>query len=177
MIQQMFFASFAIGVGYTVISLILGSFLVGFDGFDSGTSTSVSPLRPVPIAAFLTVFGGVGILLYGGVWSAILVIVIAAAIGLASTYILVRFVLLPLAKAQNTSSISQKELLGETATVSEKIFESGFGKISYAVSGSITTSPAKSEGGGEILVGEKVEITNIENKIFYVKKININSEV
>lgn len=172
MLEQIFFASFALGVGYTVISLLLGSFLSGFDGFDSGVSASISPLRPVPIASFLTVFGGVGIILYGRIWPSILVLAIATIIGLISAYILVRFVLLPLAKAQNTSSISRKELLGEIATVNEKIFAGGFGKISYTVSGSITTSPAKSEGGEELLVGEKVEITNIENNIFYVKKNN-----
>ncbi|MCL1924457.1 MAG: hypothetical protein FWF50_02610 [Defluviitaleaceae bacterium] len=169
--QQIFFGAFGIGIGYTILSLILGSFLSGLDGFDSGASYSVSPLRPVPIATFLTVFGGAGLILYNGIWSAMIVAIISAVIGIISAYILVRFVLLPLAKAQNTSTVTQTDLIGEMATVNEKIFENGFGKIAYNISGSMHTAPAKTEGGEELLTGTEVEITSIKDKIYYVKKI------
>jgi len=169
--QQIFFGAFGIGVGYTIISLILGSFLSGLDSFDSGTSYSVSPLRPVPIATFLTVFGAMGLILYNGIWANIVVLAIAIVVGIVSAYIIVRFVLLPIAKAQNTSSLAQKTLIGKIATVNERIFADGFGKIAYSVSGSINTAPAKTEGGEELLKGTQVEIVDIKDKVYYVKKI------
>lgn len=170
--QALFTIAFGVGMGYTIISLILGNLL---DMGDLDGSYS-SPLRPAPIAAFLIVFGGVGLIFYETL-GLFMVLIISASLGLIISYILIRFVLMPLHRAQNTSTIEKQSLIGLMATVNEKILLNGFGKIAYHVNGSNISSPAKSETGEEIMVGTKVEIVSIDRNTYYVRKVqNITTE-
>lgn len=165
--QALFTVAFGVGLGYTIITTILGNF---FDIGDTDVSTSFNPLRPAPISAFLIVFGGFGILLYER-FGIIVVVLVSAFFGFLISYLIIRFVIMPLHRAQNTSTIERQNLIGIKAIVNEKILQDSFGKISYHVNGSSFSSPAKSENGDEIPLGTDVEIVSIESNTYFVKAI------
>jgi membrane protein implicated in regulation of membrane protease activity len=167
MFQSIFLICFGVGAAYTVLSFLMGNLLDLGDCGEAEIGTA-SFLRPAPIAAFLTVFGGVGLTLY---WRFGFIIALAGAIvvGILVAYALIKFILMPLHRAQNTSTVEKQSLIGQIATVNEKIFKDGFGKISYHVNGSTFSSPAKSEDGEEISKGTNVEIVYIEKNTYHVR--------
>jgi len=166
--EFLFTVCLGVGVGYTIISFLMGNLLsIGDFSGDTNVGT-VSPLRPAPIAAFLTVFGGMG-LIFSDSFGSIIAIIVASMLGVLTSFIIHRFILIPLHRAQNTSTVEQQSLIGHVATVSEKIFEGGYGKITYYVNGNTLSAPAKSESGGEISTGTHVEILHIEENTYYVK--------
>ena len=71
--EHIFLIAFIVGILYTLISFLLGQ-IVDFAGGDIDVDFEwenigffdipISPLKPVVIASFITVFGGVGILAY-----------------------------------------------------------------------------------------------------------------
>jgi membrane-bound ClpP family serine protease len=81
-----------------------------------------------------------------------------------------RFVIIPLYKAQNTSAFNMQDTIGTHATVISPIPQGGYGKIRYNISGSVVTSPAKSEDGREIKAGEAVDIIYVEKNTYFVRK-------
>jgi len=132
---------------------------------------SVSPLKPIVITTFVTVFGGIGMICTINGLSQAPAAVIALISGAAAAFLLYRFIIVPIYRAQNTSAISQKELRGALAKVTLAIKGSLFGKISYTVSGNTYSAPARSIDGEDIERGIPVVIINIEKNTFYVKKI------
>ncbi|MDL2248208.1 NfeD family protein [Tyzzerella sp. OttesenSCG-928-J15] len=191
----LFKVCFGVGVGYAVISFLLGEVLefAGFGGIDGGADVdldldldidldfdidtdvdfstagggTVTPLKPACIGTFISVFGGMGIILLphmGGLLAAM----VAATLGLIAAYIIYRFVVVPLHKAQNTSAVEKQSLIGSRAMVSEKIPQGQFGKITYYVNGNTYSAPAKSEDGNEIARNSDVEIVHIEKNTYYV---------
>lgn len=167
--ESVFFITFGVGIGYVVLSFALGN-LLDLGDFEGGEgSGAFGFLRPAPISAFLIVFGGIGLLFYDrfGFFVALGIAIVA---GLCISYFLVKFILMPLHKAQNTSTIEKEQFIGHAATVSSKILKEGFGKISFHVNGSNFTSPAKCVSGDEIPTGKLVEIVYIENNTYFVKE-------
>lgn len=164
-----FWVCFGVGVGYTVIAFLLGEVINIFD-FDTDIDFggTVSPLKPSVIAAFITVFGGSGLLLtrvlplYG-------TLPLSALLGAAVAFLMYRFVIVPLAKAQNTSAVEIQSLIGHAAKVTEKIFQGGYGQITYYVNGNTYSSPAKAEDGSQIDRGAGVEIIYIQDNTYYVR--------
>lgn len=166
--EFLFSVCLGVGVGYTVISFLMGNLLsIGDFGGDTDVGT-LSPLKPAPVAAFLTVFGGTGLIFFHS-FGIIISAVVATMLGISTSFIIHRFILIPLHKAQNTSTVEQQSLIGHVATVTEKIFEGGYGKITYYANGNTLSAPAKSEAGDEISTGTYVEILHIEENTYYVK--------
>ena len=162
---------FGVGVGYTVIAFLLGEALSGIDmDADAGSGGTVTPLKPTVIAAFITVFGGSGLILTLTKMPVYAVLPLAALIGAGAAFVFYRFVIVPLSKAQNTSTPDIQSLVGHFAKVTEKIFQGGYGQISYAINGNSYSSPAKSEDGNEISRGADVEIIYIEDGTYFVRK-------
>ncbi len=168
--EKVFYYSFIIGVVYIFLSFILGGV---FDLFNIGADIDfgfefpfASLLRPAILAAFLTVFGGMGLLGLKNQWTYVFAIALASA--LIISIIISKFVFDKLKKAENTSSIRRKELIGVEAVVLETILEHGIGSITYTANGNKMNSPAKSMDGTKILRGEKVIITKVDKSIFYV---------
>lgn len=174
---------FFVGIGLIVLSVIFGSFFeaIGIDGldldFDVFGVDLYLPVSPVLFILFSTVFGGVGWILIDSSYSLskLLIIIIAVLSGLLISLMVSLLVIKPLKKAQNTSSPSAEELVGVRATVTETIFEKGFGEISYIINGNSYNSPAKSTNGEEIIKGKDVAICWIENYVFYVTTIEDNN--
>lgn len=170
--QLLFSVCLGVGVGYTILSFILGNlFSIGDFSGDFEMGSNISPIKPAPIAAFLTVFGGVG-LIFINTFKFITVLSIASTLGVLVGYLIYRFILIPLHKAQNTSTVEKQSLIGHEATVTNKILQGSYGKITYHVNGSTLSSPAKSEDGNEISVGTTVEIIYIEHNTYYVRPKN-----
>lgn len=168
--MQLFYVCFGVGVVYTIISFSLGQL---FDFFDFNghfeVGANISPLKPSVIAAFITVFGGVGILLMKKEILFIISLSCAFIVALIVAYIIYKFVIVQLYKAQNTSAVERQKLIGQKAKVTLSIRQGGYGKITYVVNGNTYNSPAKTEDGGEIMVGKEVEIVYIDKNTYYVK--------
>jgi len=170
----MYFMFLALGLGFIVLSLAFGTLL------DADFGSALSFLKPTLIAIFLGVTGGLGLLLtpilgdFGGdglLGFLNIVLFISVSGGLFIAALVNRFVIIPLRNAQNTSAFHIQDTIGIEAKVVSKIPQGGYGKIQYNISGSIVSSPAKSEDGNEILHGECVEIIYIEQNTYYVRRI------
>lgn len=188
---KLFQVCFYTGVLYTVISFVLGHLLdfAGMHGHidthtdlnmhgDGGadfhghvSDASISPLKPVTIAAFVTVFGGTGMILMKSSYGAAAALGAATFLGLAVAYMLFRFLIVPLSRAQNTSAVSQFELIGSLARTALSMKGKDFGKINYTVEGNTYSAPAKSVDGIAIAKGVPVVIIDIKKNIFYVKEV------
>lgn len=167
---QMFEICFWTGVIFTTVSFVLGQFFdcIDFDTEFDFLGLPVSPLKPVLMAAFVTVFGGVGMISMERGVEGVVSIGIALFFAFLAGALFYRYIIVPLYKAENTGAISQEELIGHLAKISIGIKGKGFGKISYTVNGNIYTAPAKSIEEIDIAVGTEVVIIEIKNNIFYV---------
>lgn len=161
----MYLVLLGVGAGFVLLSLIFGE-LVDLEG------SIFSFLRPMVIAVFLTVMGGVGLILTPRIASPF-VFGISVVSGLFVGCLLHRLVIVPLHKMQNTSAYNKQDLIGTTAKVALTIPQGGYGKIKYTVSGSVVTSPAKSADGGGINKDNDVTIMYIEDNTYFVKNCKL----
>jgi membrane-bound ClpP family serine protease len=193
-LEQVYTIVFWVGVIYTVVTFLMGGLLglVHLDGhvdthvdthFDVQCDTHIDgpgvsptftifPLKPITIVSFLTVFGGIGMMGTQKGLNTVLLFVMALASGLITGFILYKFVVVPLYKAQNTSAFSRKSLIGTKAKVISAILEDGYGMISYVVNGKRYNAPAQHISKQEIAQGEEVSIYEIKNNTFYVQPLN-----
>ena len=161
-----FFICLGVGAGFVVISALLGQ----IGGMVDIDVAAVSPFKPILIAFFLTVFGGLGLIFMPIFPMAWMAVGIAAAGGLGLSWLIFRFVIVPLNKWQNTSAHERQSIIGVTAKVTELIPQGGFGKITYTYEDKIMSGPAKSEDGNEIERNAMVEIVYIERNTYHVRK-------
>lgn len=188
---KLFQVFFYTGVFYTVISFLLG-YLMDFAGIGGDadvdvdvdvdadvdldvngdiSGAAVSPLKPIIIAAFATVFGGTGMIFAKKGYSAPASVAAALALGLGTAFLLYRFIIVPLHRAQNTSAVSQTVLVGSLARAALHMEGESFGKINYTVEGNTYSAPAKSIDGKAIAKGAPVVIIDIKKNVFYVKEV------
>ena len=158
----MYVILFGVGVGFVLISFFL-DFIVDVDG------GLLSVFQPKLIAVFLTVTGGFGIILSSHLGT-IITLIVSALCGLFIAALINLLVIKPLHKAQNTSTFDKQEVIGTYAKVISPIPKRGYGKISYSISGSVVTGPAKSLDGGEIENGEYAIILKIDKGTYFVRK-------
>ena len=157
----MYWVFLFIGAGFVIISLIFGE-MFDFDG------PGIIFLKPKVLALTLTVMGGVGLILSGRM-NSYLVFPISLGGGMLAGFLLYRFIFVPLYRMQHTSTHDKQSLIGSFAKVVLTIPQGGYGKIKYTVSGSIVTSPAKTEDGSGIEKDTDVVIVAIKNNAYYVK--------
>jgi membrane protein implicated in regulation of membrane protease activity len=191
---RLFQVCFFTGALYTLISFLLGHLLdfagaggevhtdLGVDtdvdidlntdiGAHGAGGAAVSPLKPVTIAAFITVFGGAGILMLKNEHSIMAALMVAALLGLGVAFMLYRLLIVPLYRAQNTSAVSQASLVGSLAYATLSMEDNSFGRIKYTVEGNTYSAPCKSIDGKLITKGVPVVIIDIQKNIFYVKQV------
>lgn len=177
---------FWVGVIYALVTFLLGGLFdfihieghidthvdTHIDTQGSGHTLTVFPLKPITIVSFITIFGGAGIMgnYYG--LNEIFTFILAVVSGFLVSFILYKFLVVPLYRAQNTSAVSQDKLIGMKAIVISPILENGFGVISYIVNGNKYNAPAQHVGKKSILQGEDVIIYEIKNNVFYVQPLN-----
>ncbi|MDP4142885.1 MAG: hypothetical protein Q8936_00175 [Bacillota bacterium] len=142
------------------------------DGQSGSSVFTVFPLKPITIVSFITVFGGIGVLGTHSKLNAIITFILAVILGFLVSFILYKFVVVPLYKAQNTSAVSQEEIIGMQAKVISPILEGGFGTIAYVVNGSKYNAPAQHITKKAVAQGEDVLIYEIKNSVFYIQPLN-----
>ena len=162
-----FFICLGVGAGFVVISALLGQ-VGGLMDIDVGSAAS--PFKPILIAFFLTVFGGLGLIFLPMFPMAWMAIGVAASGGLGLSWLIFRFVIIPLNRWQNTSAHERQSIIGVTAKVAELIPQGGYGKITYTYDDKIMSGPAKSEDGNEIQRNTMVEIVYIEKNTYHVRE-------
>ncbi len=181
--EHVYIILFLVGVIYTVITFLIGGLFdivhIGgditahIDGQIGGHGgAGMSPLKPITIVSFITIFGGIGIIGTSHGLNPIITFILAFIVGLVISFSIFRFVIVPLSKAQNTSAVYQDKLIGMEAVVISKIMENGFGTIGYVVNGTKYNAPAQHVSKKAIEQGEKVLIYVIKDKIFYVEPLD-----
>jgi membrane protein implicated in regulation of membrane protease activity len=172
--EHAYFIMFCVGVMYTVITFFLGGVLhiAHIGGHGDGSGGIISPLKPIAIVSFITVFGGTGIIGTHYKLNMVIIFILAFILAISISFSLYRFIIIPLTKAQNTSAVYQEEIIGMEATVISTIIENGFGTISYVVNGSKYNAPAQHVSKKSVKQGEKVMIYDIKNNIFYVEPLD-----
>ena len=168
----MYVVFFGVGIGFLLLSLVADAML-DFDGF------GFALLQPKIIAIFMLVTGGVGLALNaqsGFLLMPTVILVISVISGILVAGLIYRFVIVPLKKAENTSTFKKEDTIGTTAEVVSPIPKGGYGKIRYNVSGSFVTGPAKSEDDSDVRAGEKVFIMDIDKGTYLVRRhLDINA--
>jgi membrane-bound ClpP family serine protease len=140
-------------------------------GADSSDMPGVSIFSPTIIAAFITAFGGFGIIFTEipatskAVVSAPLSILAAFAIA----GCLYKLLAVLFSHTQSSSESHVAALVGADANVITPIPEKGVGEIAYVISGTRYTAPARSEDGAAVANGRTVKITRIIGTQFYVQ--------
>ncbi len=176
--EKVYTIMFWVGVIYTLATFIIGDLLGAIhlgghiDSHDLSNGVTVFPLKPITIVSFITVFGGIGLLGTSYKLNVIIIFIIAIISGGIVSFILYRFVLIPLYKAQNTSAVSQAKLIGMEAKVISPILEDSFGTISYTVNGSKYNAPAQHINKKSVSQGENVMIYEIKGNVFYVQPLD-----
>lgn len=169
--------AFYTGILYAVVGFILGELFnfanLHIDAHIDGDIPffSVSPLKPSTIAAFITVFGGVGILGTKLGKGAVLTLIGAVVIAFIAASLIYFLIIVPLYKAQNTAITDHQKIKGLSAVVTSPILENGYGEISYTVNQNEFTSPAKYIGKTYLGAGKEVFIVYIEDNVFYVDTV------
>jgi membrane protein implicated in regulation of membrane protease activity len=172
-----------VGFVFTLLSALLGHFFGGHGdhvggsagqaeaGADSSDMPGISIFSPTIIAAFVTAFGGFGIIFSEipatnrAVVSAPLAIV-AAFVVAACLY---KFLAVLFRHTQGSSEPHVAALVGTVADIITPIPENGVGEIAYVVRGTRYTAPARAEKGGAVGSGKAVKITRVVGTQFYVE--------
>lgn len=169
---------FFVGIGLILISFLFGQMFdfLGMDALDIDVLglDLILPVSPMVYLLFATVFGGSGLIFVKLLPSInyIFIAIIAAAIAFTLSTGFYKGIIKPLKKAENTSAPDTDELVGLPATVTETIYEKGFGEITYIINGNSYNAPAKTIKGEELVKGSKVAICWIEDHVFYVSNID-----
>ncbi|MEI7729834.1 MAG: hypothetical protein WCO56_09695 [Verrucomicrobiota bacterium] len=173
-----------VGLLFTVFSAVFGHFFGGHDGDASGVGTGghaeagydhsgipgISFFSPTVLAAFVTAFGGLGIVFTSmeatqSPW----VSAPLAGLGAGGIATLVMWLFNSvLQKVQGSSESHVNRLAGCEASVISPIPANGTGEIAYVQGGSRYNAPARTEDGTAISGGQTVTITRVVGTQFFV---------
>ncbi|MZP28563.1 hypothetical protein GTO91_02335 [Heliobacterium undosum] len=170
--ETFFQVCFGVGAAMTILSFIFGEFFAAFDLdldlFDDSAAHFL-PLGPQSIFAFVTVFGGVGMMTKGlsmpARWIA------ALACGLIVSFLIQRFVIGPLKEGESTTTIESEKITGVQGTALTSMKGEELGEVSYLIKGVRHRAPARSFDRKEILAGDDVVIIKVEKHINLVAKL------
>ena len=138
---------------------------------------SVSPLSPITIATFITVFGGIGVLcLQFFEVDPKLSLVFATIGGLACAALMFVFYSRFLIGSQSSTQVSQAELIGVEAEVTVPIGETALGQVTYVTKAGRMSSMAHSVDGKAIPRGQFVQIVRTVGPQVLVRPLPVESE-
>src|SRR5258707_998408 len=182
-----YIACLALGLLFTILSVIMGHFFGGTDGhadvgtgghaesgYDHSGVPGISFFSPTVLACFVTAFGACGLILSHveatrSVWVSA---PISAGAGLTmafGAFLLFNFMF---KHTQSSSESRVAELVGQTASIVTPIPINGVGEIAYVQGGSRYTAPARTEKGTPVGAGKSVKITRVTGPQFYVEATN-----
>ncbi|MDB6020132.1 MAG: hypothetical protein JWR19_4621 [Pedosphaera sp.] len=139
-------------------------------GADSSDMPGISALSPTVIAAFITSFGGVGVVLkqFSATKSPFITAPLAAVGGLIVSYSLLWVLRQLFSRTQSSSESKIANAVGTVAHVISPIPENGVGEIAYVQAGTRYTAPAREETGMPIPNGRAVKVVRVIGSQFYV---------
>jgi membrane protein implicated in regulation of membrane protease activity len=174
---------FAAGLLYAIITAVSGHLFGGHDGgpelgsgghaeagFGGDQMPGISPMSPTTLAAFITAFGGFGMILSrieatrSPMISLPLSLLGGFGVG-AVAFFIFRTVF---RHTQSSSESRVGELIGREATILTPIPANGVGEIAYVDGGVRYTAAARSEKGSPIPAGQRVIIRRIVGSQFHV---------
>ncbi len=169
-----YFLSFVIGLGYSIIVGLAGHLFGGGDvhdiHMDVGTDLPISPLSPTVVATFLTGFGGGGLLANSyfqlSVGKGVLVALLTGVLLSCGTY---GVLTLLFRNTQGGSEYSINEMVGRVVQIITPIPENGTGEVAIVVKGTRVIGPARSEDGKAIARNTPVEVTRVVGNVYYVR--------
>ncbi len=174
---------FGVGLLFTLVSAFAAEVFGGHDaaggggadghaeaGFSSHDMPGFSALSPTTIAAFITAFGGFGMVFSRieatkSPWVSVPLSSLAGfgiAVGVLWLFRMV------FKRTQSSSESRVATLIGMSATIITPIPENGVGEIAYVQGGSRYTAPAREVAGQALSNGKAVKITRIVGSQFYV---------
>ena len=139
-------------------------------GANQQRGTSVSPLNPPVLAAFLAWFGGTGYLLtrFSAVWVG-MGLMLSVLSGLVGGGIIFLFLSKVLMSDEECLDPADFEMVGVLGKLSVPIREGGTGELIYSQAGTRRVCGARSEEGVVIPKGTEVVVTRYEKGIAYVR--------
>ena len=150
------------GLLFTMVSVMLGHFghfghaghVAGSEGHveagaDSSDDPGMSIFSPTIMAAFITAFGGFGLVFsqFAATSSAIISVPLSLVGGFIVAAALLTFFRSVFRHTQSSSESRIRALLNTEANVITPIPENGVGEIAYVVGGSRYAAPARAENG------------------------------
>jgi len=145
---------------------------------EGGLGTSDMPgfaaLSPTTIAAFITAFGGFGMIfakieILSPPWISLSLATLSGFVIAAAILFLFRAIF---RRTQCSSEGRVAALVNGPATLITPIPENGVGEIAYVQAGTRYTAPARSEDGIAISNGQTVRISRIVGTQFYVRSVD-----
>ncbi len=180
---------FFIGGAPLILSLILGDLLDFADGFVDSIDSALegigidlipegdlggsgkSGFGTMSLMAFLTLFGGVGLLSVVSFHTSVLGSVFLALLsGVVAAVVTARFIAI-MYRMQASGHLTEDDYIGSVGSVSVIIPANGVGRVSFSVKKQVVRLPARSEDGSEIKAGMIVEIVQKEGSIAVVKEV------
>jgi len=177
---------FGVGLLFAIVSAFLGHLFGGHDvhadvgtgghaeaGFQDTGMPGLSPFSPTTITAFITAFGGLGLIFTKieatkSPWLSAPLALLGALIIAAAVVWLFGTVF---HKVDASSESRVATLVGMNATVITPIPANGVGEITYVQAGSRYSAPARTEQGTPVANGQTVKIVRIVGTQFYVAPI------
>jgi len=172
------------GLIFTLISVMAGHFFGHGDhvagsgghveaGADASDAPGISIFSPAIIAAFITAFGGFGLIFsqFDDTSAAEISAPLSLFGGLAVAGLLLVFLRSVFSHTQSSSESHVARLIGAEANVITPIPENGVGEIAYVVGGTRYTAPARAENNLSVGNGKTVKITRITGTQFYVTSV------
>lgn len=139
-------------------------------GGAAGHNVSLTNLSPISIAAFITSFGGFGLIATLGLGWSNLASVGAAFVGSVLTAIASHFAFFYLFVApQASSALTSSDIIGRIAEVTAPIPGNSVGEIAYISMGERHTATARSASGEDIPRGANVVILTISGTLVTVR--------
>jgi membrane protein implicated in regulation of membrane protease activity len=171
------------GLVFTLVSVTMGHFFGGHGdhvggsgghaeaGADSSDMPGISIFSPTILAAFITAFGGFGMIFseYPATKKTIISAPLSVVCALAVAGVLLVFLRSVFSHTQSSSESHIARLAGTEASVVSPIPANGVGEIAYVVSDTRYTAPARTEDGTAIGNGKLVKITRVIGTQFYVE--------
>jgi membrane protein implicated in regulation of membrane protease activity len=135
-----------------------------------GRSGSVGPVNSFTIMAFLTWFGGTGLLLaeYSKVWFAI-ALLLASLSGVAGSAVVFTFLTRVALAHDGSLEAEVSQMVGVLGRLTVSVRPGGTGEIVYSQGGTRHTCGARAEDSTAIPKGSEVVVTRYERGIAYVR--------